>query len=193
MEGNAEQFKKKARELEVVATICKENPEEVLEDIAVSIEKTNKITTSLHSQDKNVDPYLLWWNGFLKVWSYKCFFRWIDKHKDSKDYELMKNDWYVFEILWAVGCDMVRFTRSNELTEGLSTFIARKPPSKVDTDEIWRWHNESMKQLNDSLLKMIDIFKGKQRQAFEKVFEELKDYDRASIVGKLKRLLSAYI
>jgi len=57
-------LKKKARELEVVAAVCKVNPEEVLEDIAVSVEATNKLAQSLHSKDKTNDPYLQWWNIF---------------------------------------------------------------------------------------------------------------------------------
>ena len=185
--GNVEQKKKKVRELEVVAAMCKVNAEEVLEDIAVSMEKTNKITASLHSNDKTVDAYLLWWDGFLKEWSHKCFVRWISKHGDSKDYELMKNEWYIFEILWVVGCDMVRITRLNELRDGISGIIARESPSKDDENAIWKWINS----FDETALKAIDLFKGKQRQAFEQVFEELKDYDKASLIGKLRRLLSA--
>jgi len=77
-------LKKKARELEVVAAVCKVNPEEVLEDIAVSVEATNKLAQSLHSKDKTNAPYLQWWNVFLKEWSYKCFSRWLDQYGDLK-------------------------------------------------------------------------------------------------------------
>lgn len=183
-----EELKKKARELEVVAAMCQVNAEEVLEDIAVSMERTNKLTGSLHSQDKIVDSYLLWWDGFFKEWSHRCFIRWISKHKDSKDYELMKNEWYIFETLWVVGCDMVRISSSNEFQEGISGIIARESPSKDDENAIWQWINS----FDETALKAIDLFKGRQRQAFEQVLEELKDYDKASLIGKLKRLLSTY-
>jgi len=36
-----ERLKKKTRDLEVMATVCKVNPEEALEDIVVSVETTN--------------------------------------------------------------------------------------------------------------------------------------------------------
>ena len=55
---NVEQLKKKTRELEVVAAMCKVNAEEVLEDIAVSVETTNKLTEPLHSQDETIARYL---------------------------------------------------------------------------------------------------------------------------------------
>ena len=185
--GNAEQLKKKARELEVIAAMCKVDAEEVLEDIAVSMENTNKLTASLHSEDENVDPYLQWWDAFLREWSHKCFVRWISKHGDSKDYQLMKNSWYVFEILWVVGCDMVRITRVNELRDGISRVIARESPSEDDEKAIWQWINS----FDETALKVIDFFKGKQRQAFAQVLEELREYDKASLLGKLKRFLSA--
>lgn len=65
-EDDMEQLKKKTRELEVVVVMCKVNAEEALEDIAVSVETTNKLTASLHSKDETVDPYLQWWDVFLK-------------------------------------------------------------------------------------------------------------------------------
>ncbi len=181
-----EQLKKKTRELEVVAAMCKVNAEEVLEDIAVSVETTNKLTEPLHSQDETIDTYLQWWDGFFKEWSHKCFARWISKYGDSKDYQLMKNSWYAFEILWVVGCDMVRITRLNELREPISGVITRESPSKDDEGAIWQWINS----FDETALKSIDLFKGKQRQAFAQVLEELREYDKASLLGKLKRLIS---
>ncbi len=185
-----EQLKKKARELEVMATVCKVNAEEVLEDIAVSVETTNKLMESLNSQDETKDPYLQWWATFLEEWSGKCFRRFLGKHGDSKDYERMQNLWFGFEILWVVGCDMVRITRLNELREGISAVIARESPSKTDIEKIWRWHDESTNQLDEAVSKMVDLFKEKQRQAITQILKELREYDEASLLGKLKRLMS---
>lgn len=185
--GDTEQLKKKTRELEVVAAMCKVNAGEVLEDIAVSVEKTNKLTESLHSQDETVAPYLQWWDGFFKEWSHKCFFRWISEYGDSKDYQIMKNSWYVFEILWVMGCDMVRITRLNELRDGISGVIARESPSEDDEKAIWQW----IDSFDETAIKAIDLFKKNQRQAFVQVLEELREYDKASLLGKLKRFLSA--
>ncbi len=184
-----EQLKKKTRELEVVAAMCKVNADEALEDIAVSVETTNKLTAALHSKDETVGPYLQWWAIFFKEWSHKCFVRWINKFGDSKDYELMKNTWYIFEILWVVGCDMVRLTRLNELKDGVSGVIARELPSKDDENAIWQWINS----FDETALKAIDSFKGKQRQAFAQVLEELREYDKVSLLGKLKRLMLTYL
>ena len=185
-----EQLKKKTRDLEVAAALCKVNADEVLEDIAVSMETTNKLTKSLRSRDETIDPYLQWWDVFLKEWNHKCFARWLSKYGDAKEYQIMQNIWFIFQILWSVGCDMVRITRLNELKDGISKVIARESPSKTDVEEIWRWHNESTNQLDETVLKMIDLFKEKQRRAITQTLEELGEYDKASLLGKLKRLIS---
>ena len=150
-----EQLKKKARQLEVAAAVCKVNAEEMLEDIAVSVETTNKLTESLHSQEETTNPYLQWWDVFLKEWSYKCSIRWLRKYGDSKDYQRMQNLWFGFEILWVVGCDMVRITRLNELREGISGVIVRESPSKTDIEKIWRWHDESTNQKRNGILRFL--------------------------------------
>ena len=185
-EDDMEQLKKKARELEVVATMCKVNPDEVIDDISDSMETANKRSKSLYSKDKTKDLYLQWWDVFFKEWSHKCFVRWINKFGDSKDYELVKNSWYVFEILWVVGCDMVRITRLNELRESISGVIARESPSEDDESAIWQW----IDNFDETAIKAIDSFKREQRQAFVQVLEELREYDKASLFGKLKRFLS---
>lgn len=186
-----EQLKKKTRDLEVMAAVCKVNPEEALEDIAVSVETTNnKFAESLRPQDETKDPYLGWWAIFLEEWSYKCAARWLGKYRDSKDYERMQNLWFGFEILWVIGCNMVRITRLNELGEGISAVIVRESPSKTDIEKIWRWHDESTNQLDEPVSKMVDLFKEKQRQAITQILKELREYDEASLLGKLKRLIS---
>ncbi len=183
-----DQLKKKTRELEVVAAMCKVDAGEALEDIAVSVETTNKLTPSLHYNDETINTYLQWWCIFFKEWSYRCFIRWINKFGDSKDYELMKNSWYIFEILWVVGCNVVRLTRLNELRTDVSGIIERELPSKEDENAVWQW----IDSLDETAVKAIDSFKGKQRQAFEQVLEELKGYDKASLLGKLRRIISTY-
>jgi hypothetical protein len=189
VEDDMEQLKKKTRELEVVAAMCKVNPDDVIGDMSDSMETANKRAKSLYPKDKTTDPYLQWWDVFFKEWSHKCFVKWINKFGDTKDYELMKNSWYIFEILWVVGCDMVRITRLNELRESISGVIARESPSEDDEGAIWQWINS----YDETALKAIDLFKGKQRQAFAQVLEELREYDKASLLGKLKRLMSTYL
>ena len=196
--SNVEQLNKKTRELEVMAAVCKINPDSVIDDIAFSGEATNKLTQSLQSKDKTKDPHLQWWEIFLKEWSYKCVVKWLDQYGDSKDYQRMQNSWFRFEILWAIACDIVRITRLNDLSEAVSSAIARKPPSeadlaKADIEEIWRWHNENTKQLDETVLKMIEVFKKKQRQAITQTLKEFEEYDKASLLGKLKRLMSTYL
>jgi len=189
--GDTEQLKKKVTHLEIVAEVCEVNAEEVLEDIAVSVETTNKLTKSLHSQDETKDPYLQWWATFLEEWGGKCFRRCLAKCGNSKDYQGMLNLWLGgFEVLWMVGCDMVRIIRLNDLREGITRVIARETPSKTDMEQIWRWHNESTNQLDEAVSKMIDLFGEKQRQAIAQTLKELKEYDEASLLGKLKRLMS---
>ena len=190
-----EQLDKKIRELEVIAAVCKINPDGVIDDMAVSGEAANKLAKSLQSKDKTTDPYLQWWAIFLKEWSYKCVVKWLDQYGDSKDYQRMQNSWFGFENLWVTGCEIVRITRLKDLSEAVSSAIARKPPSeadlaKADIEEIWRWHNESTKKLDETVLKMIELFKEKQRQAITQTLKELGEYDKASLLGKLKRLLS---
>ena len=126
----------------------------------------------------------------MKEWSYKCFGRWLDQYGDSKDYQRMQNSWFGFEILWVTGCEIVRITRLNDLREGISKVIARHSPSKTEIEAIWRWHNESTNQLDETVLKMIELFKEKQRQAITQTLKELSEYDKASLLGKLKRLIS---
>ena len=188
--GNVEQLNKKIRELELMAAVCKINPDSVIDDIAFSEEATNKLTQSLQSKDKTKDPYLQWWEIFLKEWSYKCIVKWIDQYDDSKDYQRMQNSWFGFEILWVIGCDIVRITRLNDLSEAISKVIAREAPSKTNIEEIRQWHNESTRQLDETVLKMIELFKEKQRQAITQTLKELEEYDKASLLGKLKRLIS---
>lgn len=188
--GNVEQLKKKTREFEVVAAMCKVNAEEVLEDMAVSIETTNKLTKSLHFEDETKDPYLQWWSTFLEEWRSKCFRRClanVETQETNREWAL----WFGgFEALWVAGCDMVRISRLNDLREGISKVIARESPSESDIEEIWRWHNKSTKELDKAVLKMINLFKEKQRQAFAQVLKELREYDKASLLEKLKRFLS---
>jgi len=185
-----ERLNKKIRELEVIATVCKINPDSVIDEMAVAGKAANKLAKSLHSKDKTTDSYLQWWAIFLKEWSYRCVVKWLDQYGDSKDYQRIQDSWFGFEILWVTGCDIVRITRLNELREATSKAITRESPSKIDIEDTWRWHNESTKQLDETVGKMIELFKEKQRQAITQTLKELEKYDKASLLGKLKHLLS---
>ena len=110
----------------------------------------------------------------------------------------MQDYGFGFEILWLIGCDIIRITRLNDLSEAVSSAIARKPPSeadlaKTDIEKIWRWHNERTNHLDGIVVKMIELFKEKQRQAITQTLKELEGYDKASILGKLKSLISTYL
>ena len=187
-----ETLEKKTRQFEAITAMCKVNVDEALEDIASSVEIANKPTESLQSQDKTKDPYLQWWDIFLKEWNDKCFRRCLanaetQSLKSIRDWEL----WFGrFNALWVWGCDMVRITRLNDLKETISRVIARESPSKSDIEEIWRWHNESTKRLDEAVVKMIDLCKQKQIQAFAQTLKELREFDKDSLLGKLKRLIS---
>jgi hypothetical protein len=181
---------KKIRELEVMAALCKLNPDSVVDDIAISVEATNKLAKSFHSKDEIKDPYLRWWDVFLKEWSYKCVVKWLDQYGDSKDYQRIQESWFSFEILWVTGCDIVRITRSNELKESISKAIARESPSQTDVEDTWQWYNDSTKQFDETVGKMIELFKEKQRKAITQTLKDLEGYDKDSLIGKLKRLLS---
>jgi len=173
-----EQLQKNTKGLEYIAGLCKVNPDEVIDDIADSMETANKLTKSLHSKDKTKDPYLQWWAIFLEEWGGKCFRRClanVETKETTREWAL----WFGgFEALWIVGRDMVRITRLNDLKEGISKFIARESPSEGDIEEIWRWHNENTSQLDEAVTKMIDLFKEKQRQAFAQTLKELREYAR---------------
>lgn len=187
-----EQLEKKVRELKVVARMCNINPEELLEDIAISIEKANKSAKQLNPQDETKDPYLQWWGYFLREWNGKCFRRCltnaeIHSLKTIREWSL----WFGrFEALCMIGCDMTRITRLNDLKEAIAKVIAHHSPSETELKAIWRWHNESTNQLDEAVLKMIDLSKERQRRAFAQTLRELREYDEASLLGELKRLMS---
>ena len=170
------------------AIACELNVEEVIDDIADSMEAANKIAEGLPSQGDTHDWWPKWWVVFLEEWSHKCFMKCFDKCEDSKDYQKILNLWLSsFETFWEVGCDWVRNVRVNELKEGVSGTISRASPSQADEDAIWHW----VDSFDEVALKAIELFKEKQRQAITQILKELEEYDKASLLGKLKRLLSA--
>ena len=182
------QLDENAQKVYSAATACRLNAEEVIDDIADSMEAANKMAKGLPSQSDTHDWWPKWWVTFLEEWSHKCFMRCFDKCGDSKDYQKMLNVWLSsFETLWEVGCDWVRNVRVNELKEGVSGIISRASPSQADEDAIWHWVNS----FDEVALKAIELFKEKQRQAITQILKELEEYDKASLLGKLKRLLSA--
>ena len=112
----------------------------------------------------------------------------------SKDYEAMEKLWLTsFEPLWIAGCDFAKQNQIQMLGNGLNKAVPRySDKNSGDGKESLRgWADGFLAQLNETIPEIIAVFKKRQRKARSRVLEELKEYDRASFFGKLKRRMSS--
>ena len=200
-----EQSHETARELQVIAAACGIDVNDALDDIADSFEKPNKLAASLHfSQDRlsedwgpHMEVWVKWWGAFLEEYSLKCVKRWIAKCGDLRDTQSMEKIWLqYFEPLWVAGCNIAKHVRVKDL-KGVATTVSSSHSENLSHTEredlqadLQAWVDWCDKWGEATLL-IIAEFKEKQRQAIAQTLEELRGYDEATLLGKLKRLISA--
>ena len=101
-----------------------------------------------------------------------------------------------FEPLWMAGCNVARQMQIKNLKAGVATFFSRHSENLSNSEredlqgDLSAWV-DWCDQWGEVALLVIAEFKEKQRQAIAQVLKELREYDKASLVEKLKRLLSA--
>jgi len=200
-----EQLDEKARELQVIAVACGLDVSDALDDIADSFDKPNKLAISPRfSQDRrtedwdsHMEVWVKWWSTFLEEYSLKCIKRWIAKCGDLTNAQTMEKLWLqYFEPLWLAGCNIAKHVRVKDLKDGVATSFSRHSENLSNSErgdlqaDLQAWVDWFEKWGEGALL-IIAEFKEKQRQAIAQTLKELKEYDEASLLGKLKRLMSA--
>jgi len=198
------EFHKEVNELHRVATVCGVNPNDALDDIADSFEKPNKLATSPRfSQDRltedwapHMEAWIKWWGMFLEEYSLKCVKRWMAKCGDLRDTKTMEKLWLEsFEPLWVAGCDIAKRGRVKDLKDGFNALFSRHSKNLSDTeqkelqDDLQAWV-EWCDKWGEGALLIIAEFKEKQTRAITQSLKELRGYDEASLLGKLKSLMS---
>lgn len=172
-----------AKKYSLAAITCKLNADEALDSLTDSTEAANKMAQALHSQGDAQDNWLKWWIKFLEEWTHKCFIMCLSKCEDSKDYDKVLDLWHSgFENLWEAGCEYVRDVRMYEFRDSMSGVISHESLSRADEDAFWQWINS----YDELALKAINSFSEKNSQSFTRLLKELKEYDKASLFGKLK-------
>lgn len=199
-----EQLHEKARELQVIAAACGLDASDVLDDIADSFEKPNKLAALPHfSQNRLSDDWvphreawIKWWGIFLEEYSLKCVKRWVAKSGNLKDSQSMEKLWLEsFEPLWVAGCDIAKRGRVKDLKDGFTAIFSRHSENLSKSErqdlqaDLQAWVDWCDKWGEGAQL-IIDKFKGKQRQAITQTLKDLREYDETSLLGKLKRLIS---
>lgn len=202
--GNVEQLNEKARELQVVAAACGLDASAALDDIADSFEKPNKVAASLNfSQDRFsedwapvMDVWAKWWGTFLEEYSLKCVKRWIAKCGHLKDTQIMEKLWLqYFEPLWVAGCNIAKHVRLKDLKDGVTAVFSRHSENLSSTEredlqaDLQAWIDWCDKW-GEAVLLVTAEFKEKHRRAIAHTLRELREYDEASLIGKLSRLIS---
>jgi hypothetical protein len=199
-----EQLHEKARELQIIAIACGLDVSDALDDIADSFERPNKLATlprfsqDRHTEDwdSHMEVWVKWWGTFLEEYSLKCVKRWIAKCGDLRDTQTMQKIWLqYFEPLWVAGCDIAKHARVKDLKDGVATVFSRHSENLRNSEredlqaDLQAWVDWCDKWGEGALL-IIAEFKEKQRQAIAQSLKELRGYDEASLLGKLKRLIS---
>ena len=199
-----EQLHETVRELQVIAVACGLAASDVLDDIADSFDKPNKLAALAHfSQNRlsedwapHMEVWVKWWGIFLEEYSSKCVKRWVAKSGNLKDSQSMEKLWLEsFEPLWVAGCDIAKRGRVKDLKDGFTAIFSRhlknlSDPEREDLQaDLQAWVDWCDKWGEGALL-IIAEFKEKQRQAIAQTLRDLREYDEASLLGKLKRLIS---
>jgi len=157
-----------------VGIACKAVPSFNVDDLACSIQK--------------------WWTTFLTTYSSKCIKRWSKRLGKSKDYEATEKSWLTsFEPLWIAGCNLAKQSQLHLLSKGLNKAISPySGKNSGDSEESLReWADDFLAQLDEAIPEIIAGFKERQRTAMSRTLVELKEYDRASFFGKLKRWMAS--
>ncbi|MBA7495794.1 hypothetical protein ES702_06385 [subsurface metagenome] len=187
-----EQACAKGSELYRAAIACGMDIEDAFNDVAGSIGMTIKAVPSFNVNDLQ-SSIQKWWSIFLTTYSLKCINRWSKQFGKSKDYQAMEELWFTsFEPLWIAGCNFARENQLQVLGRGLKKAVPRHSDKNSGDNEesLKEWADGFLAQLNDTIPEIITEFKGRQRKAMSRTLEELKEYDKASFFGKLKRWMS---
>jgi hypothetical protein len=192
------------RELEVIAASCGLDGSDAIDDMTDSFDKASKSTASLHfpqgrlSEDRAplAEAWVKWWRTFLEEYSLKCVKRWVAKCGNLRDTQIMEKLWLqCFEPLWLTGCGTAVYLQVRNLKVGVITSFSRHSEKLSDSEredlqaDLQRWV-DWCDQWGEVASLIITEFKEKQRQAIVQTLKELKEYDEASLLGKLKRLIS---
>ena len=186
------------------AAACGVDPHDVLDDVANSFDKPNELVAHLRPQYTEVNKdwgsvmgvWGKWWIIFMQEYSSKCLKRWIAKCGDSRDTRSMEQLWVqYFEPLWVAGCEVAKYVRVKNLKDGAAAVLSRHSQNLSDTeqkevqDDLRAWL-EWCDNCGEGASQLIVEFKEKLRQAVRETLKDLREYDGASLLGKLKRLIS---
>lgn len=199
-----EQPEEKVRELEAIAAFCGLSGSDAIDDIADSLGKAKSIVALQFPQGRSsedwapfMEAWVKWWHTFLQEYSLKCVKRWVAKCGNLRDTQIMEElwaDW--FEPLWLTGCSIARHLQLRNLKVGVTTVFSKHSENLSNSEredlqaDLKAWVDWCDKWAEGALL-IIAEFKEKQRQAIQRTLGELREYDEASLLGKLKRFLSA--
>jgi len=184
-----EELKAERNELYKAAVACEMDIEDAFDDVADSIDVATKVTSSISPKDLG-NSIAGYWSTFLPTYSSKCIKRWSKRCGKSKDYKAMEKLWITsFEPVWMAGCNLAKADQLHRMSGIYDSVVSRFPDklSKNEEESLERWAEDLLTQLTESIPGIITEFKERFRKTMPRTLEELKEYDSASFLGKLKR------
>ena len=197
---------RKADELSRIAGVCGLDAKDALEDIASSMEAANRLVLFKKFRGGRGDTEPLdnaalkeilnvflgeWWVVFLQQYFLKCNRRWQAKCLSSRDYQSMESLWLQsFEPLYITGCTIAKDAHMKSYKDTFAELALESGDlTKIQREELEAWVDRLARDMDEVLLVSIAEFKEKQRRVMAETLKALREYDNASLLGKLKRRL----
>ncbi len=174
-------------ELFRVAKKCGMDPNDAVEDLAQSVEEANR-RAGLPASFKDENDFARWWIVFFEQHTLKCIGRWQARCASPRDYEAMRSQWGDYEVVWQAGCEFQIALGSSNLLKHHQAFLDKlsaegKPVSASDNEALLSW----FQRREDAVRTGLASHKEKQREAVAQTLVKLKEYDQASMLGKIRR------